>query len=100
MCEKYLFANWVTHIIVLQLKNLLTFMVPLESTSTAKLVRCLVTHVMVVEFVLLSSKNTPSLDHPPVLFLQIITYYWRLYVYSRRVFKQRNHPLKICIAYS
>ena len=44
-------------------------MVPLESTSTAKLVKCFAMHVMVVEFGFSNFVNTPSSDHPPVTLL-------------------------------
>ena len=43
--------------------------VPVESTSTAKLVKCLVIQVTVVEFEFSVSKNTSRSDHPPVALL-------------------------------
>ena len=68
----------------------LTLMVPLESTSTAKPVRCLVTHVMVVEFVFSLSKNTPSSDHPPVEFLKLRSSHTWMHIFWKLMLIYKN----------
>ena len=49
--------------------------VPVESTSIAKLVKCFVMQVTVVEFEFSISTNTSWSDHPPVALLYV-NYNW------------------------